>query len=93
MTFRFYVERLSFGTITNVGFCSNRYGCNFRSLTGYGTSGKHFWAIYDYYSNNYIEWPYWYGGDYYDFYFTFTSISGDVSNDANQLFVSTTINW
>ena len=93
MIFRFYVERLSFGTCQSVSFFSSRNSWNFRSLTSCGTSGKHFWAIYEYYSNNYIEWPYWYGGDYYDFYFTFSSISGDVSNDAAQLFVSTTINW
>ena len=31
--------------------------------------------------------------EYYDFTFRFSSMTGDVSNDATQLFVSTTVNY
>lgn len=93
MVFRFYAERLSFSGCSSVSFTSNRYSSNHRALSGCGSSGRYFWADYSYYSNNYIEWPYWYGGDYYDFTFSFSSITGDVSNDPNYLFISSTINW
>jgi hypothetical protein len=38
--------------------------------------------------------PYWYAGDYYDFTFSASSsFSGDIANNPNLLFVSTTIVW
>lgn len=93
MIFRFYVERLSFNACQSVTFWNSRHGSFSRSLYQCSQSGKHFWAWYSYYVNGGFDWPYWYGGDYYDFTFTFSSITGDISNDANQLYISTTINW
>jgi len=61
------------------------------------TGDRYFHAIYSYYSdgNNAWNWgnnwPYWYGGDYYSFTFTFSSVGGDSSNNANYLFVTATI--
>ena len=65
MSFRFYTERLQPNGCTGVSFYSSRYGSNFKSLTSCGSSTKHFWAHYDFYSTGGNSWPYWYAGDYY----------------------------
>lgn len=65
---------------------SSNSGSNFRTLNTYGATNRHFWAIYDFYSqtnyDNSYGWPTWYAGEYYDFTFRFSSMTGDVSNDA-----------
>ena len=93
MTFRFYTERLSVSGVTGVSFSSNRYSSNHRSVTTIGGSGNHFYAIYDFYSTGGNSWPYWYGGDYYDFTFTFNSVTGDVTTPAIYMFAHTSITW
>ena len=48
---------------------------------------------YSFYSTGGNSWPYWYGGDYYDFNFYFNSVSGDVNSPAIYLFAHTSITW
>ena len=93
MTFRFYTDRLTPSGCTGVSFTSNRYSSNHKSLTSCGTSSRHFWAIYNFYSTGGNSWPYWYAGDYYDFTFTFNSVSGDVSSNSIWMFGHTSITW
>ena len=93
MTFRFYTERLNFSGCQGVSFTSNRYSANFKSLSGcYGTD-RYFHTYYNFYSTGGNSWPYWYANDYFDFTFTFSSITGDVSNNPNFLFITSSINW
>ena len=93
MTFRFYTERLNFSGCQGVSFTSNRYSANFKSLSGcYGTD-RYFYTYYNFYSTGGNSWPYWYANDYFDFTFTFSSITGDVSNNPNFLFITSSINW
>lgn len=93
MDFRFYMERLTFSGCQSVSFWHSYYGTFSRSFAGCGGVGRHMWTLYSYYTNGGFDWPYWHGGYYIDFTFNFNSITGDVSNNANQLFVSTTITW
>ena len=99
MVFRFYAERLSFSGCNSgsVNMYNSRHGSNFRTFSGCDTSGRHFWLTYDYWSTPSYSvnpsWPTWYGGDYFDFTVSFSSISGDSTNDPAQLYISTTINY
>ena len=38
-----------------------------------------------------MYWPYWYANEYLDFTFSFSSVSGDVNNGADQMFVTATV--
>lgn len=91
MTFRFYTERLTPSGCNGVTIQSNRYGTNFRSLNDYGTYSRHFYATYSYLTNGNMYWPYWYANEYLDFTFSFSSVSGDVNNGADQMFVTATV--
>ena len=93
MSFRFYTERLQPNGCTGVSFYSSRYGSNFKSLTSCGSESRHFWAHYDFYSTGGNSWPYWYAGDYYDFTFTFNSVTADVNSPAIYMFSSMSISW
>lgn len=92
LIFRFYVERLSFSSCNDVSFTSNRYSSNYYGETSCDATSKHFWVHYDLRSASNNHWYYWYAGDYYDFTFSFSSVTGDLVNPS-QLFVSTTVEW
>ena len=63
-----------------------------------GSNARRFYAIFDMYyttsSSRYpYQWPNFGGSDTYDFTFTFSSISGDVANYANYMWVSASLTW
>lgn len=93
MTFRFYSERVSPNSCNDVTFVSSRYSDNHNTETDRGAESRYFWVQYNFYSTNGNSWPYWYGGDYYEFTFTFSSTGGDSTDPAIYFFVHSTITW
>ena len=100
MGFRFYTERLQVGSCSSVSIASSRYSspwCNSGGTCTVNcyTGDRMFAAIFYNYVNalNQNEWPYWYSGDYYDLTFTFSSVTQDVSNYANEVFAQGTLTY
>jgi hypothetical protein len=101
LVFRYYFGRLTFsGTCSIANIYSSRYGNNYWCLSGScsatcGNLDRQIYASFYMYraQTSQYQWPYWYGGDYLDLTFTFGSVGGDVSNNANQLFVQGTLVW
>jgi hypothetical protein len=98
MGFRFYVSRLQVGTCSSVTVASSRYGTPYCQSGGTCSAtcykgDRMFAGIFYNYRNAYYQsgWPFWYNGDWYDFTFTFSSVTSDVSNYANEVFVQGTL--
>jgi hypothetical protein len=98
MTFRFYTERLTPSGCNSVSIKSSRYGWGYYGSTGYwsktcGVGDRMFYVTYHFYRPVYTmdQWPYWYGGDYYDLHFSFDSVGQDSTNNAQYLFASASI--
>lgn len=101
MGFRFYSTRLTPSGCNSVSISSNRYGASYfypsngvwSKTCGTDTTNRMFFVVWYFYQNvnTLNQWPYWYGGDYYDMTFNFNSIGQDAVNYANMLSVTASI--
>ncbi len=102
--FRFYTHRLQVNTCNSITVSSYRYGgdrpaswcqsggtCTASCYTG----DRMFGVVFSMYRNAYYQrqWPYWYGGDWYRFVFSFNSVTQDATNNANSIFIQGTTIW
>jgi hypothetical protein len=95
--FRFYTERIQGAgscTLTSLTKNGGSHGIpNFQN-GGCSFHDRHVYMYITTESNSNHYFPFWYAGEYYDFTFSASSsFSGDITNNPNLLFASTTIAW
>jgi len=101
--FRFYTPRLQVGSCSSVsatfnGGSNTNYWCQQGSCSATCRSdGRRFYANFHMYRNavSQSQWPYWSSGQYYDFTFTFSSVTEDTDSltFANHIFITGALVW